>query len=206
MIRYAAGMPADNGKQKGAGPWSVFFAAMQDARVHCEQASVRSVMGSHGSRQKKMLALNFKAKDTPASVYNMPPMARISLVKFGIPAGVVCEAAEALDMTLNGTNRLLGLPASTIVRKIKNNESLSKDQGERVLQLVRLIGLTEHIVAEYAPAGFSEDFEAAKWLGVWLYRPQPSLSMQKPADYLDTATGRELIEALLRRIAVDAFA
>jgi uncharacterized protein (DUF2384 family) len=51
----------------------------------------------------------------------------------------------------------------------------------------------------------AQGFDAAKWLGRWIERPQPSLGGRKPADLLDTSTGVEIVARLLGSIQSGAF-
>jgi len=48
-------------------------------------------------------------------------------------------------------------------------------------------------------------FDATKWLGQWIERPQPALGGRKPADLLDTPTGVELVARLLGSIESGAY-
>ena len=82
-----------------------------------------------------------------------------------------------------------------------------KSKSEAKVRAVQdLVQLTNEIVAEYGDPERSAEFDAAQWLSVWLDRPQPSLTMRRPIDLLDSRKGRSVVETLLRRIAVDAFA
>lgn len=148
-----------------------------------------------------------KAVDvTPKILWELAPQERVDILKIGFPAGSVSSLACALNRSFANTALLLGLPESTIARKIKEGKVLNSDQSERVLQIVRLIGLTQKIVAEYGDPELLASFDAAEWLGTWIERPQPSLGMKKPSEYLDSATGIEMVETLLKRIAMEAFA
>ncbi|MBS0370578.1 MAG: DUF2384 domain-containing protein [Proteobacteria bacterium] len=71
---------------------------------------------------------------------------------------------------------------------------LSTDQSERVLGLERLIGQVAVMVGD---SGDSTGFDAARWVGDWLEQPIPALGGAKPADYMDTIEGQELVSRLL---------
>ncbi len=64
---------------------------------------------------------------------------------------------------------------------------------------VKLLGIANGILmGSTAPA--ARGFDAARWLGQWIERPQPALGGAKPADFLDTPTGVEVVARLLRSI------
>ena len=73
-----------------------------------------------------------------------------------------------------------------------------------MLGLVRLLGITQDMVAS-STADEARDFDAPKWLGRWLERPQPSLGGRKPADLLDTPTGVEIVARLLGAVESGAY-
>lgn len=164
--------------------------------------SVGMVMHDHGATE----VVQYRNKDTPLVIFDLPPQERIDIVKQGLPVDTIKELAGALKKPLLYTQAMLGFPQSTMARKGKEGGLLNQDQSERVVQIVSLIGLTEQIVADYGDPERAKDFDASAWLGAWIERPQPSLGMKKPSEYLDTATGIEMIQTLLKRIAVGAFA
>jgi uncharacterized protein (DUF2384 family) len=94
------------------------------------------------------------------------------------------------------------LPRATVVRKIKNGETLSPEQSERVIGLERLIGQVAVMVAESGdPAGF----DAEQWVGEWLECPLPALGGAKPAEFMDTMEGQELVSKLLAQSQSGAY-
>lgn len=65
--------------------------------------------------------------------------------------------------------------------------------------MIKLLGIAQDIVAN-STAPEAKVFDAAKWLGQWIERPQPSLGGRKPADLIDTPTGVEMVARLLGAI------
>ncbi|ROR21468.1 putative toxin-antitoxin system antitoxin component (TIGR02293 family) [Comamonas sp. BIGb0124] len=171
----------------------------QDASIN-DRTTTQEPPHSKGVRSLSVPA------DLPRYVHQMPSLDKVALVKDGLLAESISDVAFAMDITLDNTNRFLGLPASTIARKIREKQPLATEQAEKVVQLVSLIGLVEQIVDEYGDPKSTLDFDAARWLGEWIEKPQPSLGMRKPSEFLDTATGIAMIETLLKRIAAGAFA
>lgn len=153
-----------------------------------------------------MVMDDLAAPDMAHQLWIMNPLLRIGVVKDGIPAAAVTSIAKRMEMPVERAYKALGLPSSTMARRVKTNDLLAPEQSERVLQMVRLVGLVEEIVQNTVSPEAADQFDAAKWLGEWIDRPQPSLGMRCPSEYLDTATGIEVVETLLKRIAVGAFA
>lgn len=57
---------------------------------------------------------------------------------------------------------------------------------------------------DHDPEG-ADGFDAVKWLGQWLERPQPALGGRRPADLMDTPTGMEMVAGLLGSIRSGAY-
>lgn len=142
----------------------------------------------------------------PRAFFKLNSLDLIKAIKRGVPAEMVSRLSKELNIPILETADMLGFPASTIARKARASDKLPADQGERLLQVVRLIGLTEEIIKEYGDPELSKDFDAAKWLGQWLEVPHAALGGKKPAEYLDTAKGGEMVENLLKNIAEGGFA
>ena len=68
----------------------------------------------------------------------------------------------------------------------------------------KLLGIAQDIV-EDSTAADANGFDTVKWLGQWIERPQPALGGRKPADYLDTPTGVEIVTQLLGAMRSGAY-
>ena len=191
-------------EEDAVGVLNVKNVKVEPGNFHSEFARITKVLDEQ--IEPMLLAAHVRTKDTPMVIFDLPPQERIDIVKQGLPVDTIKELAGALKKPLLYTQALLGFPQSTMARKGKEGGLLNQDQSERVVQIVSLIGLTEQIVADYGDPERAKDFDASAWLGAWIERPQPSLGMKKPSEYLDTATGIEMIQTLLKRIAVGAFA
>lgn len=206
------GMPRDDDEKDSH--WKFFNMVLRDACLHTAWLNPMAYNLTHLDTSEYLAKHDMPLCPThwhdpdmmPFLVHNLGSMERVAIVKHGLPAQSISEVASALHMSEDRAVTVLGFPASTIARKKKNDETLTQDQGEKVLEMVRLIGLTQSIISDFGDPELAKDFDAAKWLGEWLERPQPSLGMKKPADFLDTATGIQLVEDLLKRIAVGTFA
>ncbi len=128
---------------------------------------------------------------------------RIALVKAGLPARLLTQLADDMQIPRERLYRWLGIARATANRKIKAEELLSQDESERVLGLARLIGLVDKIVSESGePAGFS----ATRWTAAWLEQPNPALGAKAPGDFMDTADGRAMVAGLVAQMQSGAYA
>jgi putative toxin-antitoxin system antitoxin component (TIGR02293 family) len=98
--------------------------------------------------------------------------------------------------------RQLGLSRATIDRKVKNDRALSMDEGQRVIGMAKLVGLVETMAEQ---SDNSDKFDAAKWLAKWIDQELPALDGKKPAEFLDTAEGQELVANTLQRMQTGAY-
>jgi len=122
---------------------------------------------------------------------------RVELIRAGVPAIVIEEIGGRLGMPKRRLYESLKFPRATIDRKIKEGGKLSPDQSERILGLQRLVQEVGHIVDESGdPAGF----DAPAWVGRFLEAPWAVLGGRRPAEYMDTIEGQQLVINLLRRV------
>ena len=126
----------------------------------------------------------------PLEWTEMPLVARMALVRRGVPASWIRQIEQATCLQ----RKTLGLKLSTVNRKLQHNLLLSADESERLMGLQRLIGQVEAVVRD---CGDGQPFDAAQWLAAWLQRPNRALGNNLPAAYLDTADGREELGRLI---------
>ncbi len=136
-------------------------------------------------------------------IYSAQPVDRIKLIKDGVPADYVVRISKSMGITRERLFIVLGLPKSTIERKITHNQALPTDQGERVLGIARLVGQVEMMVNE---SGNPEGFDAAEWVANWITAPSPALGGVTPASYMDTSEGQELVSGLIAKMQSGAYA
>lgn len=123
-------------------------------------------------------------------------MARIRLVRAGVPSRRVQELADALGWSKEQLYSSLGIARATVDRRIREDSPLSPDESERVLGLWQLVQDVERMYEESGDPDVV-DFDPARWLGEWLADPNPALGGERPAALLDTADGRTLVGRLL---------
>jgi putative toxin-antitoxin system antitoxin component (TIGR02293 family) len=138
--------------------------------------------------------LKFEGPTDFLLVWAANPISRVHLIKQGVPARTTLRLAESLRWNDEILAKRLGLGYSTIKRRIRNEDVLSTDEGERVVALAGLVGQVEAMVAE---SGQSEGFDAAGWVSDWLESPNSALNHVRPSEYLDTAEGRSIVSGLL---------
>lgn len=136
-------------------------------------------------------------------LYELSPVEQINLIRAGMPPDALKAMIQEMDLSQERVLGYLALPTATVNRKIKRKELLSPSDSARVLGLASLIGQVQTMVER---SGNPEGFDAAKWLAGWMERPLPALGGVKPAEYLDTIAGQQLIGDLLTMMESGAYA
>lgn len=140
---------------------------------------------------------------TASGLYYATALERVDIIRQGVPANVLVQIGSALAMSNDQLFSTLALPRSTVVRKIQNHEVLSAEQSERVVGLERLVGQVEAMVQQ---SGNPEGFDAGRWVGDWLRRPLPALGGKRPAEFMDTMEGQNLVARFLAQSQSGAYA
>lgn len=137
------------------------------------------------------------------AIFRAEPLARIRMVKAGLSAVSAKQIISDLDMRGADAAEALDVPISTINRKAKNQDVLSRDESERFIGLARLIGQVQAMVEE---SGDPTGFDAQAWTARWLSEPLPAFGGERPIDYMDTMEGQTLVANMLARIQSGAYA
>jgi putative toxin-antitoxin system antitoxin component (TIGR02293 family) len=136
------------------------------------------------------------------SVGRLSPAERIAVVRAGVPAEAMRVLADDMAVPLRRFYETVHIPEATGKRKLRDKQSLSVEEGERVLFVAQLIAEVRRVVTESGdPAGFN----AAEWVADWLERPLPALGGQRPSAMLDTADGRSAVLALIGQAQAGVF-
>ena len=122
----------------------------------------------------------------------------------GVDSLLLKDLAKRMDIPAVRIFQIVGIPKATAERKTAAQEPITGAAGQAALGLTRLIGLAKGIVAD-STADAAKDFDAARWLGRWIERPQPALGGRKPADLIATPTGLEMVARLLGAIESGAY-
>lgn len=131
------------------------------------------------------------------------PEDRIALLRTGFPAVAVTELADRMGWSREHAFDALRLKRSTVMRKIKEEAKLETSESERLLSVVDIIDQVQEMVER---AGTPEGFDAGRWVGTWLDTSNPALGGRRPAEYLDTHEGAQILRRLLAQMESGAYA
>ena len=160
--------------------------------------------GTHGAFAKDALwGPLLSGKRSLGALHDLAPIARIELVRDGVPAEAVSAVAEEMSIARDKLYAMLGLARATIERKLRHGQRLGPDESERVIGIARLIGQVHQIVTD---SGDSAGFSPARWVAGWLSRPLPALGGRQPSAFMDTAEGREIVAGLIAQTQSAAYA
>lgn len=137
--------------------------------------------------------------DFVKQVARATPMQLVDLERQGVVGSLVKDLAKQMDVPASRMFALLGVPKATAEKKAAAGEVIAGSGGQAAIGMIRLLGLAQEIVAN-SKAASARGFDAAKWLGLWIERPQPALGGRKPAELIDTPTGIEVVARLLGSI------
>jgi putative toxin-antitoxin system antitoxin component (TIGR02293 family) len=115
------------------------------------------------------------------------PAKWVPYVREGLPLSLLDQALSDGRITAAELDRL-ALSRKTLAHR-RTLGSLTPDQSDRLLRLLRMIEEVEATFGDRAKAH------------TWLRRPTPLLDGEAPLDRLDTDIGTRQVEAMLGRIA-----
>jgi putative toxin-antitoxin system antitoxin component (TIGR02293 family) len=144
--------------------------------------------------------LNFR------ELYQTTPVDRIDLIRSGVNAAEFKHFVSGLDIQQEKVFTMLDIATATVNRKASRNESLSREDSEKIVGMAKLIGQVEAMLEESGDPELMQDFDAARWLTHWMEEPIPALGGASPADYMDTIEGQEMISRLLATMQTGAYA
>ena len=142
--------------------------------------------------------------DFVLEVARATPLELVEIERHGVAGNVVKGLAKRLEIPAVRVFDMLGVPKATVEKKASTGDVVSGSGGQAAIGMARLIGIAQEIVANSTAKG-AKGFDAAKWLGQWLERPQASLGGRKPAELIDTPTGVDVVARLLGAIESGAY-
>jgi len=140
---------------------------------------------------------------SPVALYGATGFEIIEIIRKGVPATALKRIALGMGIPKERLYTTLCLHRSSVERKIRENAVLSPEQSERVLGLERLIGQVEVMVEQ---SGNPKGFDPTRWVSAWLERSLPALGGAKPADFMDTMQGQDIVSRLLAQSQSGAYA
>ncbi|MCS0583198.1 DUF2384 domain-containing protein [Massilia pinisoli] len=139
-------------------------------------------------------------------VFRSAPAARIDLIRNGVPADDFKHFAAGLSVPKERVYGMLRIPTATVNRKAARHQALTPEESAKVVGMAKLIGQVETMLAESGDPEAIADFDAGKWLTEWMERPLPALGGARPADYMDTIEGQEMVSRILAMMQSGAYA
>jgi putative toxin-antitoxin system antitoxin component (TIGR02293 family) len=154
------------------------------------------------------LAITYRPKSGVAKymqrVAGATPMELVQTERFGVDARLIKDLSKHMGIPAARIFNLLGLPKATAEKKAAAGETVAGQGGQAAIGVVRLLGIAQEIVAK-STSREARGFDYAKWLGQWIEVNQAALGGRKPAEFLDTPTGVEIVARLLGSIQSGAY-
>jgi putative toxin-antitoxin system antitoxin component (TIGR02293 family) len=132
------------------------------------------------------------------------PLELIDLERRGVPGELIKQMASRIGIPSSRFFAILGLPKATGEKKAASGALVSGSSGCAAIGVLKLLAIAQAVVDD-STAPEAQRFDAGKWLGLWIERPQPALGGRKPADLIATPTGVEVVARLLGAIESGAF-
>ena len=127
------------------------------------------------------------------------PMEIVEIERQGVLGSFIKDLSKRMGLPSSRVLNILGVPKATAEKKAAAGEFVSGSSGQAAVGMIKLLGIAQAIVNN-STAPEAKNFDAAKWLGQWIERPQPALGGRKPANLVDTPTGLKLVARLLGSI------
>lgn len=138
------------------------------------------------------------------AVARATPMQIVEIERQGVLGAFIKDLSKRMQVPTSRIFNILGVPKATAEKKAAAGELVSGSAGQAAVGMIKLLGIAQAIV-ENSTAVEAKHFDAARWLGQWIERPQPALGGRKPADLIDTPTGVEVVARLLGSIESGAY-
>lgn len=138
------------------------------------------------------------------AIASATPMQLVDIERHGVPGVLVKELARRLDIPASRLYAILGVPKATAEKKAVAGDRLHGSAGQAAVGVMRLLAIAQAMVAD-STSDEAKAFDAARWLGHWLEKPQPALGGRRPAELVDTPTGVDIVARLLGSLESDAY-
>jgi putative toxin-antitoxin system antitoxin component (TIGR02293 family) len=132
------------------------------------------------------------------------PIEMVEIEREGVPGSFIKELSKRLQIPASRMFGILGVAKATAEKKAARGEMVTGSAGQAAVGMAKLLAVAQDIVT-HSTALEAKGFDAAKWLGQWIQRPQPPLGGRKPADLIGTPTGLEVVVRLLGSIESGAY-
>lgn len=140
------------------------------------------------------------------TLYQSPPEDRIELIRAGVGATEMKAFAVDLGIPQDRFFRMFGIAQATVTRKASKQQTMSPEESEKIVGMAKLVGQVQTMLEQSGDPELMKNFDAPKWLARWIEEPIPALGDKRPADYMDTNEGREMVSRLLLMMQTGAYA
>ncbi|MGQ0599407.1 antitoxin Xre/MbcA/ParS toxin-binding domain-containing protein [Aquabacterium sp.] len=137
-------------------------------------------------------------------VHEATPVQMVEMERLGVAGTFITDLSKRMELPSSRVFAMLRIPPATAARKAASGAVVDGRAGLAAIGMIKLLGIAQDIV-EDSTALEAQDFDTVKWLGQWIERPQPALGGKKPADYLDTPSGVEMVAQLLGAMRSGAY-
>lgn len=137
-------------------------------------------------------------------VHEATPVQMVEIERLGVAGTFITDLSKRMELPSSRVFAMLRIPPATAARKSAAGAVVDGRAGLAAIGMIKLLGIAQDIVQD-STAAEAKNFDTVKWLGQWIERPQPALGGRKPADYLDTPTGVEIVSKLLGAMRSGAY-
>ena len=196
IMSQTAGKSSALAKARGRGKQPAWAgrAKVATSRGRTSAKTVRAVESKHP------VTIGYRSSagidDYVRQIVNATPMQVVAIERAGVVGAFIKDLSRRMEIPSSRIFSILGIPKATAEKKAAAGEMVAGSAGQAAIGMVKLLGIAREIVAG-STAPEAKGFDAARWLGQWIERPQPSLGGRKPADLLDTPTGIAVVARLL---------
>ncbi len=166
--------------------------------------SVRGKMVTEQQRKVRVTPLSDEIAVIIDRVNAATPIEIVEIERSGIPGPMIKELSTRLDLPMARMFSILGIPKATAEKKAAANERVTGQGGYAAIGMLRLLGIAQEMAAN-STSEAAKGFDAARWLGQWLEHPQPALGGRKPAEFVDTPSGVQIVARVLGAIESGAY-
>lgn len=132
------------------------------------------------------------------------PLQLVEMERQGVSGTFIIDLSKRMDLPSSRVFAILRIPKATAARKTVAGAMVDGRAGQAAIGMAKLLGMAQDMVSN-STAPEAKDFDAVKWLGQWIERPQPALDGRKPSDLLDTPTGMGIVMQLLGSLQSGAY-
>ncbi|HUG23971.1 antitoxin Xre/MbcA/ParS toxin-binding domain-containing protein [Piscinibacter sp.] len=132
------------------------------------------------------------------------PMELVDVERHGVKGRFIKDFSKKIGVSAVRFYEILGVPKATVEKRSAEGTEITGAGGQAAVAMAKLLAKAREIV-DNSTSPAAKDFDAAKWLGQWIERPQPALGGRKPAELIGTPTGAEMVSRLLGSIESGAY-